>query len=133
MNNSKAIQSANLHAATTHAKAKADAIDGKPDPAAIPPWPWVVHEERFVAAADGSPVVNMCHPNKAVAKTIAPLLAAAPELLAALEEARDALRELSRHDSGVFGGDAPEFNEDGYGYLACRAIDRAISKAKGHL
>lgn len=82
---SKAIQSANLHAATTHAQAKADAVEGKPKPAAIPPWPWVVHEERFVAAADGSPVVNMFHPNKEVAKVIAPLLAAAPELLEALE------------------------------------------------
>ena len=117
----EAIQSAKLHSATSHARAKADAVEGKVESAAIPPWPWVVHEERFVAAADGSPVVNMCHPNKAVAKAIAPLLAAAPEMLAALE------KMIARWD-------ALDVENLGPGCRAIATQARAsIAKAKGSL
>lgn len=133
---SKAIQSANIHAHLTHAQAKADAVEGK---AGHTPGPWSpcpglagyrFRIETMRSNNDCEPIAECKGPDR---EANARLIAAAPELLAALEEARDALRELSRHDSGVFGGDAPEFNEDGYGYLACRAIDRAIAKAKGSL
>lgn len=113
----KAIQSANLIAATTHARAKADAVEGRAEPTAIPPWPWVVHEERFVAAKDGSPVVNMCHPNKAIAKKIAPLLAAAPELLEALSGMLEWARRVKVANPG------PEI----------AAALKAVAKAKGQL
>lgn len=122
---SKAIQSANLHAATTHAQAKADAVEGKHEPAAIPPWPWVVHEERFVAAADGSPVVNMCHPNKAVAKAIAPLLAAAPEMLAALEAMLESYAWKAQESAEKWGEDSL--------HSSVRMARAAIAKAKGSL
>ena len=54
------------------------------------------------------------------------LVAAAPEMLAALEKARDALFCLC-HDAG----DVAEWNEGGVGYEAISAVRRAIARAKG--
>ena len=57
------------------------------------------------------------------------LIAAAPELLAALKECREALLELARHQA--FEDDAPEFNEGGVGHTACGVAIEAINKAEG--
>lgn len=58
------------------------------------------------------------------------LIAAAPELLAALKQCREALLHLC-HNCPAFEDDAPEFNEGGIGYEACGKAIEIINKAEG--
>jgi hypothetical protein len=57
------------------------------------------------------------------------LFAAAPELLSALKQCREALLALS--EDPAFEDDAPEFNKGGVGYEACRVAIETINKAEG--
>jgi len=92
MNNSKAIQSAHIHAATTHAKSKADAVEVRAEPT---PGPWIVQPregpafaENIISTMDGRVIaMALCgiRGDFATAESNALLLAAAPELLAAIE------------------------------------------------
>lgn len=57
------------------------------------------------------------------------LIAAAPELLAALKQCREALLDICHNPA--FADDAPEFNKGGIGYEACSVSIVAINKAEG--
>ena len=63
------------------------------------------------------------------AKLLRKEASAAPELLAALKQCREALLQIC-HNS-AFADDAPEFNEGGVGYEACSVSIVAINKAEG--
>lgn len=65
----------------------------------------------------------------AFGKTDAKIMAAAPDLLTALEAAFIALQGLCEHS--CFEDNAPEFNEGGEPYEACQQARAAIAKAKG--
>jgi len=102
------------------------------------PGPWKVldrlgydgdHRHRYS-------IIQLGGTNEVIAKTVkeydsvndfanARLIAAAPKLLAACEQAKEALRQLCYHPA--FAGDAPQFNEGGIGYEASQAIRAAIS------
>ncbi len=119
--NKKTIQSANLHAATTHARAKADAVEGK---ASHTPGPWVpcpglagsrFRIETMRVNNDCEPVAECKGPDR---EANARLIAAAPELLEALEEAATWMDDDK-------GGDLPHTDP------MMRRIYSAIAKARG--
>jgi hypothetical protein len=60
----------------------------------------------------------------------AKLIAAAPDLLAALKQCREVLLYLC-HNCPAFEDDAPEFNKGGIGYEACGKAIEIINKAEG--
>ena len=92
------------------------------------PGPWNVGEPD----EDGDGVTIESQQGPVAFKVIdcsAPLIASAPELLAALKQCREALLQIC-HNS-AFADDAPEFNEGGVGYEACSVSIVAINKAEG--
>ena len=127
----EAIQSANLHNTTTHAKAKADAVEGK---AAHTPGPFsssgIVGDNHILAPWRGgkaSVAIVVAHPHMKPGELEAnkALLAAAPEMLEALEYCLAPLQD--------------EYNRathTGHATNASRAFlkaKQAIAKAKGSL
>ena len=72
------------------------------------PGPWRVWQRKYVAGGDGSPVVNLGHPDNEQAEANAALIASAPDLLRHLalilevgerndyETYRAAVREIAR-------------------------------------
>ncbi len=111
--NSKAIQSANVHAATTHAQAKADAVEGKTEQ----PRPTLTFDGWGINGPDDYRPRLATFENWEHGKNWGPLLAAAPEL-------RDALAGMLEWARRVKGSNpGPEIG----------AALKAIAKAKGSL
>lgn len=126
MNNSKAIQSANIHAHLTHAQAKAGLYGELP---AHSPLSWSVHESRFVADKDGAPVVNMGNPNKLVAAANAEHIVKAVNLMPELLEAIEAEILHLQYDIGEArcNADADELD------ARAQRLRAVLLKAKGSL
>ena len=112
--NKKAIQSANLHASTTHAQAKADAVDGK----AEQPRPTLTFDGCGINGPDEYRTRLATFTDREQGKAWGSLLAAAPELLEALEEAATWMDDDK-------GGDLPHTDP------MMRRIYSAIAKARG--
>lgn len=133
---SKAIKSAHTHAHLTHAKAKADAVEGK---AAHTPGPFSISgmggDNHIMAPWRGgkaSVAIAVAHPHMKPGELEAnkALLAAAPGLLAALEallKCCEAQPEWSDLTDRVDGSGQPFPSAP---WIAARA---AIAKAKGYL
>ena len=108
------------------------------------PGPWAVeqydanwklaHGARYVCIFGQAAEIARCGFNGcasvgaglAVATANARLIAAAPDLLAACEAAKDALRALADK-----AGDVAEWNRGGYAYEAAKRLRGAVAKAKG--
>jgi hypothetical protein len=109
------------------------------------PGPWVTADTKFAGGIRTEvEAAGECGPICACIRTLnarkvrswdevdanAKLIAAAPELLAALKQCREALLHLC-HNCPAFEDDAPEFNEGGIGYEACGKAIEIINKAEG--
>lgn len=114
--NSKAIQSANLHTATTHARAKADAVEGRPP---------LTFDGCGINGPDEYRTRLATFQDLEQGKAWGPLLAAAPEMAAALEACLAPLQEEYNRPSHT-----------GHATDAARAFlmaKQALLKAKGSL
>lgn len=117
----EAIQSANLHASTSHARAKADAVEGKTEQ----PRPTLTFDGCGINGPDEYRSRLATFTSREEGKRWGPLLAAAPEMLEALESCLGPIQD--EYNRAAHAGHATRAS------VAFLKAKQAILKAKGSL